>query len=106
LGLTQTREGTPAGPSLKLFPDGGPTTLQPATGDLEALVMAMDFERKGYQNYAAAAKAATDPAVQQVYGYLAAAEEKHYEFLEKHHKCLESNGGWAFFEMERPMFEG
>ncbi len=99
------REGTPAGPSLQLFPAGGPATLQPATDDLQALQMAMDFERKGYQNYRNAAKEAADPVARQLFEYLAAFEEVHYEYLERHYGYLNDTGTWAFFELERPIFD-
>jgi rubrerythrin len=105
-GVSEARLGAPVGPSLKLFPDGGPKTLQACSTDEGALALAMDFERKGYQNYAAAAKASSDPLAKQVYAYLADAEEKHFEFIEKHYRYLESNGAWAMFEMESPIFEG
>jgi rubrerythrin len=105
-GLADARKGTPTGPSLRLFPDGGPKTLQACSTDAEALALAMEFERKGYQMYAAASKAAADPNEKSIFGYLADAEEKHYEYIEKHYKYLDSNGGWAMFDMEHPMFEG
>ncbi|MCL4533743.1 MAG: ferritin family protein [Bacteroidetes bacterium] len=105
LDLGQAREGTPVGPSLKLFPNGAPATLPPATNDLLALSIAMDFERKGYSNYKAAAGQATDPIARQIFDYLASFEEVHYEYLEKHRKYLDDTGTWAFFEMERPIYD-
>ncbi len=101
----EARNGTPAGPSLKLFPDGAPATLVPASDDMQALQMAMDFERKGYQNYSNAAKAADDPSAKQLFQYLANFEELHYEYLEKQAGYLRDTGTWAFFEMERPIFD-
>jgi rubrerythrin len=106
ISLKDARQAKPSGASLKLFPDGGPKTLQVCSTDSEALALAMDFERKGYQMYDAAAKAASDPNEKRIFEYLADAEEKHYEYIEKHYKYLDSNGGWAMFDMERPIFEG
>jgi rubrerythrin len=87
-----------ASAAQKLIPDG--------TTDEQALEMAMAFERRGYESYAASAKQTALPAAAQMWQYLAKAEDKHYEFLRKTHEYLKTNATWYFDDQERPFFEG
>ncbi|MHB9033752.1 MAG: hypothetical protein ACYC6L_11985 [Anaerolineae bacterium] len=103
--------------ALKLAESVDPTTIFPAgqnagqyieatATDLDVLVMAMDFERKGFEFYTKEAALATDAEAKQMWDYLAKAENKHYTFIQKTHEYLSTNGVWFFDENEKPFFEG
>jgi len=74
--------------------------------DEQALEMAMDFERRGYNLYAEAARSASSAAEKDVWEYLAKAEDAHYAFLDKTLEFLRTDGAWYFDERELPFFEG
>jgi rubrerythrin len=74
--------------------------------DVEALEMAMDFERRGYNLYTQAAEDAANPEERAMWEFLAKAENKHYVFLEESHSYLVNEGKWYFDEQELPFFEG
>jgi rubrerythrin len=74
--------------------------------DLQALQMAMDFERRGYELYAAEAKRAASPEAKAMWELLAKAEDAHYTFLQETRDYLQTNGTWYFDAKEFPFFEG
>src|SRR3990170_5222434 len=62
-----------AAPSPQIFPSGQRSleaTIPPAASDLDALKIAMEFERRGYDAYRKAAETSADPTAKAVYGYL------------------------------------
>jgi len=94
-----------------------PTTIFPAaesaedlipadTTDEQALKMAMDFEKKGYDIYAVAAKEAASDDEKTMWEWLAKAEDKHYAFLQETLEYLVNDGVWYYDDLEKPMFEG
>lgn len=93
---------------LKIFPEASAAAqLIPAGAtDEQALQMAMDFERRGYDLYAQAAQAAASDAERELWQYLAKAEDKHFVFLQETYEYLTNNGVWYFDEQELPFFEG
>ncbi len=93
---------------LVLFPPDAAAGLDltPGAGDLEALKVGMDFERRGYQMYSEAAEETDSSAAKAVFNWLAKEENKHYAILSKAYDYLESDGLWYFQEEERPIFEG
>ncbi len=105
MSMSEAREAIPSGPSLQIFPSSGSCTVAPNADMMSVLSTAMEFERKGYNNYRKAANESTDPTARQIFTYLADFEEKHYEYLEKHYGYLNDTGTWAFFDMERPIFD-
>lgn len=76
------------------------------TTDLGALELAMDFERRGYEQYMDNADVADSPEAQDLWRSLADWEDQHFAFLQKTHEFLKSNGVWYFDEEELPFFEG
>ena len=80
--------------------------ISPGTDDVEALELAMEFERKGFEMYDRAAKEAQDPAAKYIFRHLADAENKHYAFLQTTHDYLTTKGSWYYDEQEFPFFEG
>jgi len=91
-----------------IFPEAGDAgDLIPADAtDEQALKMAMDFEKKGYDLYIAAAQEATSEETKTMWGYLAKAEDQHYTFLQDAYEYLVNDGVWYYDDLEKPMFEG
>ena len=103
--------------AVQLADSVDPTSIFPAAttagqlipadaGDLTALAMAMDFEKRGYEFYQREAAMAESPEAKRIWSYLAMAENKHYTFIQKTHEYLATNGTWFFDEHEKPLFEG
>ncbi|MFH1084384.1 MAG: ferritin family protein [Chloroflexota bacterium] len=74
--------------------------------DVQALDIALDFERRSYEMYTAAANAAQSLDEKAAWEWLARAEDKHFAFLQETKDFLVSNGLWFFDERELPFFEG
>jgi rubrerythrin len=91
-----------------IFPEAeAAESLIPADAtDEQALLMAMDFERRGYTLYAQAADDAESDQERTLWNYLAQAEDAHYSYLQTSYDYLVSNGVWYFDDRERPFFEG
>jgi len=75
------------------------------TGDLEALNIAMEMERKGYDLYKDAASNTADTAAEKVFIFLAGEEEKHFEVLQNMHRYLSDPANW-FLEEEQGLLDG
>ncbi len=90
-----------------IFPEAKSVeTLVPAgASDEQALKLALDFERRGYDLYKAEADRATGAEDKRLWTYLANAEDRHYAFLDKTLEFLKTNGTWYFDEKEFPFFE-
>jgi len=93
---------------LDIFPEArAAEELIPAKAtDEQALQMAMDFERRGYDIYAEAAAEAKEGDVKAMWEFLATAEDKHFAFLQETLEYLTTNGVWFFDDQELPFFEG
>jgi rubrerythrin len=93
---------------LSIFPEAAAAEkLIPADAtDEQALMMAMDFERRGYTLYAQAAEDAESAVERRLWEHLARAEDKHYNYLQDTYEYLVSNGVWYYDDEERPFFEG
>ncbi len=91
-----------------IFPEASSAEdLIPAdASDEKALQLAMDFERRGYDLYVQAQEEATSQEEEDMWAYLAQAEDKHFEFLQDEYDYLVNNGTWFFDEQELPFFEG
>jgi len=91
-----------------IFPDAEDASqlLPDDANDLQALELAMDFERRGYKQYIKNANAVQSTEAKEMWQSLAKSEDSHYAFLQKTHEFLESNGVWYFDEEELPFFEG
>lgn len=78
-----------------------------ADADVEdALRLAMDFERRGYEQYTESARKATSDAEREMWEYLVRAEDQHFAFLQETYEYLSNNGVWYYDDQERPFFEG
>jgi rubrerythrin len=65
------------------------------TGDIDALIMAMEYETKSYDKYRQDAKAAADPAARRMYEFLASQERTHFDLLMANYEAMVHYGGWA-----------
>ncbi len=92
----------------QIFPEASAAAqlIPPDATDEQALQMAMDFEQRGYDLYAEAAKNAASDAERALWQYLADAEDKHYTFLQETYEYLVNDGVWFFDNQELPFFEG
>ncbi len=109
LEMEQARELEPGREVAILFPQEDETlaALLPDEGDdLQALQLALDFERRGYQMYRRQAEETDDPAGRALYEFLAAQEQKHYDFIHRALEYLQTQGAWFYDEREKPFFEG
>ena len=75
------------------------------TGDLEALNIAMEMERKGHNLYSEAAARTKDESARKVFTFLAGEEEKHFEVLQNMHRYLSDPKNW-FLEQEQGLLDG
>jgi rubrerythrin len=93
---------------LYIFPEAVTAEkLIPAdASDEQALMMAMDFERRGYTLYAQAAEDAEGAEERRLWEHLARAEDMHYTYLQETYEYLVNNGTWFYDDLERPFFEG
>ena len=108
LDVEKARAERPPDSVLRLFPLEGAAglKLEPEAGDLAALELAMDFERRAYEMYDQAAKQTPDLTAQSVFKYLARWEDGHYTVLQEAYDYLANKGMWYFDEQEFPFFEG
>ena len=107
--LEQARELEPGREVEELFPqsDEALAALLPADADdLQALELALEFERKGYHMYRRLAEETEDAAGRALYEFLAEQEQHHYDLIQRAHEYLQTQGAWYFDEQERPFFEG
>jgi len=105
---SQALEMAEAAESTRIFPEAEDVgqLIADDTTDLGALEMAMNFERRGYEQYMDNAEDADSPEAQELWRSLADWEDQHFAFLQKSHDFLSSNGTWYFDEEELPFFEG
>ncbi len=107
--MERARELEPGREVEELFPqsDEALATLLPDDADdTQALELALEFERKGYQMYRRLAGETEDTAGRALYEFLADQEQQHYDLIRRAHEYLQTQGAWYFDEQERPFFEG
>lgn len=80
--------------------------IQKRASDLEALDIALDLERRGYELYQEEAKKADNPTARAIYRYLANEENKHFTLLQKTRHYLATNGSWLWDDLEHPQLDG
>ena len=91
-------EGEVCDLSESIFPkgrEGLEKAVKADTTETEALIMALEFESKGYDMYRRAAEAASDPAAREMYEFLATQERAHFDLLMTNYESMVHYGGWA-----------
>ena len=72
--------------------------VKATTDEIEAVKIALDFEKAGYHFYERAARAATEAKEKKLFEVLTVEERRHYELLENTHKFLEDTGDWFMWQ--------
>jgi rubrerythrin len=91
-------KGEEAGLSGPIFPQGREgleKAIKADTTEAEALILALEFETKGYAMYRREAEAVTDSAAREMYEFLAAQERAHFDLLMANYESMVHYGGWA-----------
>lgn len=91
-------KGEKADLSQPVFPQGREGLEQAVKADAteaEALILALEFETKGYEMYRREAEAVTDPAAREMYEFLATQERAHFDLLMANYESMVHYGGWA-----------
>ena len=84
--------------SEAIFPQGRgglEKAVKGDTTDAEALILALEFESRGYDMYRRETEAAMDPAAREMYEFLASQERLHFDLLMLNYESLVNLGGWA-----------
>lgn len=107
MAIEGAKSKEPPEATLVLFPQeegAGSKMIGDDTTDLDALRLARDFEKHGYEMYQKAAETSNFDA-QAVYRYLAKEENKHFTLLQKTYEYLSQKGSWFFDDLEKPHFD-
>lgn len=99
----------PRDPKLALFPQEEASVkeiIPTGASDLEALQIAIDFERRAVRMYEQAASQTDNPTAEAFYRELAEWEGTHYEILDNSYDYLANKGEWFFQEQEMPFYIG
>jgi rubrerythrin len=91
-------KGEKAGLSQPIFPQGREgleKAVKADTSDTEALILALEFETKGYDMYRREAEAVMEAAAREMYEFLATQERAHFDLLMANYESMVHYGGWA-----------
>jgi rubrerythrin len=69
--------------------------LRADTTDIDAVLMALEFEAKIYEMYRQAAEETSEPAALQTFEFLAAQERLHFDLLMSNYEAMVPYGGWV-----------
>lgn len=84
--------------SQSIFPQGREgleKAVRADASETEALIVALEFETKGYAMYRREAEAVVDAAAREMYEFLAAQERAHFDLLMVNYESIVHTGGWA-----------
>lgn len=79
--------------------------ISATTDEKEAVKVALDFEKEGYNYYKKAAIEAQDAKEKRLFEVLTVEEERHYKLLENTNRFFENTGDWFMWE-EHGILEG
>jgi rubrerythrin len=79
--------------------------ISATTNEVEAVKIALDFEKKGHAFYEKAAQEAAGGKEKTLFEVLAVEEQRHYEVLENTYNFFQDTGNWFMWE-EHGMLEG
>ncbi len=79
--------------------------VKPKLNDIEALQLALEYEKRGYKFYQRLAKEARLPAEKKFYQELAAQDDNHYQIIQTTQKYLEKPWDW-YADQEYQIYEG
>ena len=101
-------KGTPTHRMKTIFTEARDEVIEGqavSADELEAIKIALDFERKGYGFYTQAAKDAEDADEKALFEMLALEEDEHYRILDSTQQYLEDTGKWFLWD-EWALLEG
>ena len=75
------------------------------TDEIQAVGIALDFEKEGYNFYQKAALEAKDENEKRLFEVLTIEEKRHYKLLENTYRYLKDTGDWFMWD-EHGIFEG
>ena len=104
--IKKAQSDTAAGQIKTIFTDAKKTIQSKAAAtedDKQALKLAMDFEKKGYDYYTEAAQNATEPVEKDMFLFLKGIENQHYEILQRALQYLEDTGHWFLWQEGGPI---
>ncbi len=90
---------------LKSVVEGVDTATEADTDDLEAVKIAIEFEKKGEAFYKKLSQSAEDPQEKAFFGMLERIEREHRLSLEETYTYFKDPEGW-FQKMEKPHLDG
>ncbi len=79
--------------------------ISATTDELEAIRIALEMEKKGYEFYREAAEKATEQKEKRLFEVLLKEEERHYQILNNTYNFLEDTGNWFMWD-ELSIVEG
>jgi len=79
--------------------------ISASTDEKEALKIALQMEKEGYNYYKDASEKAEDPKEKKLFEVLTKEEERHYQILNNTYNYLEDTGNWFMWE-ELSIVEG
>ena len=89
-------EGETCDLSESIYPQGQEglkKAVSSDTSETEALLLALDFENRGYDKYRNAAQEASDPLAREMYEFLATQERLHFDLLMTNYESIVALGG-------------
>lgn len=106
--IAKASKTTAAGKTRTIF-SGAMATIdkkaKATADDRQAVKLAMDFEKKGFEFYTEAAKKATDPVEKDMFQFLTGIENQHFVMLQKTLEYLDKTGQWFLWD-EKGLVEG
>jgi len=79
--------------------------ISATTDEKEAIKIALEMEKKGYEFYQEAVQKAEDPKEKKLFEVLVQEEERHYQILNNTYSFLEDTGNWFMWD-ELSIVEG
>jgi len=106
--LQEALDGTPRERIKTIFSkarDELPREVATSTDDVEALRLALDFEKRGYEFYGRVAKDACSESEKALFESLALEENEHYAILQQTLEYLDNTGQWFLWD-EQGLLDG
>lgn len=79
--------------------------VEAGTDEIDAIKVALDFEKKGYDFYRKVSEEATDEKIKELFKILTKEEEEHFNILQNTLSFLEDTGNWFMWE-EHSIIDG
>ncbi|MEC4685342.1 MAG: ferritin family protein [Nitrospirota bacterium] len=97
----EIREGDPGKAVKSIFEtlkSGMMERIEATTDEINALKMALDMEKEGFEYYKEVADGTSDEKEKRLFQRLAGEEEKHYNILQNTYAFLSDTGNWFMWD--------